>query len=162
MLLRQGSVMVEPYYRKVKDFGMEFYSDGLGHVTYLGLSLFHTKNGAYTGNLLATESKKQELLSHYLPLSLLCEVQEMICKHMGTLLSDKYEGPFGIDMMVVAHDSGKGFLLHPCVEINLRRTMGHVALSLSSLMNPQQDEELVRVMRVLYEENNYKLKLQKL
>jgi hypothetical protein len=152
--------MVEPYYRKVKDFGMEFYSDGLGHVTYLGLSLFHTKNGAYTGNLLATESKKQELLSHYLPLSLLCEVQEMICKHMGTLLSDKYEGPFGIDMMVCASHSTTGdpqFLLHPCVEINLRRTMGHVALALSP-----DDDDILRVMRVDYADNIYKLKIQRL
>ena len=33
-------------------------------------------------------------------------------------------------MMVVATDEKDGFLLHPCVEINLRRTMGHVALSI--------------------------------
>ena len=46
---KQGSVMVEPYYNKVKDFGMEFLSDGRGAVSYVGLSLFQTSNGAYTG-----------------------------------------------------------------------------------------------------------------
>ena len=51
---KQGSVMVEPYYNKVKDFGMEFVSDGKGLVSYVGLSLFQTSNGAYTGNILAS------------------------------------------------------------------------------------------------------------
>ena len=31
--------------------------------------------------------------------------------------------------MMVLSDGGNGFKIHPCVELNLRRTMGHVALS---------------------------------
>jgi len=62
---------------------------------------------------------------------------------------DDYRGPFGLDMMVVKGDGG--FLLHPCVEINLRRTMGHVALLLSP-----DDDELVRMMQISYD-NRYKL-----
>jgi hypothetical protein len=65
-----------------------------------------------------------------------------------------YEGPFGIDMMIVA--SNDGCLLHPCIEINLRRTMGHVALSLMP-----DDDELVRVMRIELNDH-YKLKINKL
>ena len=34
-------------------------------------------------------------------------------------------------MMIVAKPDGNGFLIHPCVEINLRRTMGHVALDMA-------------------------------
>jgi hypothetical protein len=166
----QGSVMVEPYYNKVMDFGMEFSSDGKGNVSYLGLSLFHTQNGAYTGNLLATESRKQQELSHYLSPSLLNRIQTIICQGISTIM-EHYEGPFGVDMMIVSATKGQAdiectdreshpFLLNPCVEINLRHTMGHVALSLNKLINPQNDDEIVKVMRIVYEDKQYKLKLQ--
>ena len=159
ILKSQGSVMVEPYYNKVKDFGMEFQADGKGNVSYLGLSLFHTQNGAYTGNLLATESHKEAEISKYVPLPLLEEVKAITCQYLGEITNRAYEGPFGIDMMIVGNT--EGFDLHPCVEINLRRTMGHVALSLTKLINPTQDDEIVRVMRICYEDNQYKLKIQR-
>ncbi|MBR7030773.1 MAG: hypothetical protein IKI06_05990 [Prevotella sp.] len=130
VITRQGSVVVEPHYQKVKDFGMEFESDGEGRVRYLGLSLFYTQNGTYTGNILATEEAKREMIGHYLPTDLLDTVQQRICECLGERFQGKYRGPFGIDMMIVDSETD-GFLLHPCVEINLRRTMGHVALELS-------------------------------
>ena len=130
---RQGSVIVEPYYNKVKDFGMEFESNGTGNVRYLGLSLFQTKNGAYTGNVVASEEEKQESISRYIPACLINDVQTKICSVLGTYYKEKYKGPFGVDMMIVARPDGHGFLLHPCVEINLRRTMGHVALAIHRL-----------------------------
>ncbi len=160
LFMAQGSVMVEPYYDKVRDLGMEFYSDGEGRVTYLGLSLFHTMNGAYTGNILATEEEKLRMLSRYNTVSLLFEVQSNICDILGPEFKGKYEGPFGVDMMLCASGNST-FLLHPCVEINLRRTMGHVALRLAELVNPQRDDEVVRVMRIVYENNQYQLKLEK-
>ena len=129
---KQGSVMVEPYYNKVKDFGMEFVSDGKGLVSYVGLSLFQTSNGAYTGNILASEDEKEYMISHYISVDLLKTIQQKICTMMGVLLKGRYMGAFGIDMMVVRRDDGDGFLLHPCVEINLRRTMGHVAINLTN------------------------------
>ena len=62
VIASQGSVVIESFCHKVKDFGMEFESDGQGSVRYLGLSLFHTENGAYTGNILASEEEKQEMI----------------------------------------------------------------------------------------------------
>lgn len=149
---RQGAVMVEPYYHKVRDFGMEFESDGEGRVTYLGLSLFQTSGGAYTGNILAGEDEKQEMISRYIPIDLFNTIQEKICAWTGALFEGKYQGPFGVDMMVVTRDDEEGFLLQPCVEINLRRTMGHVALSLTPFM-----EGLPKTMCVDYENNRYKI-----
>ena len=144
----QGSVMVEPFYHKVRDFGMEFEATDDG-IRYLGLSLFHTANGAYTGNILATEQIKREMMQRYVSLSLLDDIRDVV---ISTLNLGAYRGPFGIDMMVV-----NGGLLHPCVEINLRRTMGHVALAIS----PQNDD-IVKVMRVIYEKDIYKLRIQRL
>ncbi len=165
LLQQQGSVMVEPYYRKVKDFGVEFESDGAGSVRVLGLSLFHTSNGAYTGNILASEEEKIELLTRYIPAELIQFVEEKICQCLGPRLAGKYRGPFGIDMMVVAREDGDGFLLHPCVEINLRRTMGHVAIALTQvppapgILNVHQPQ---RVMQLIYLNNSYKLKIRRL
>ena len=60
-IAQQGSVMVEPMYPKVKDFGMEFEALPDGQIRYLGLSLFDTRNGAYTGNIVASEEDKLEM-----------------------------------------------------------------------------------------------------
>lgn len=155
VLAHQGSVIMEPYYNKVKDFAMEFHSDGCGSVTCLGLSLFHTSNGTYTGNVLASEEEKREMLSRYLSIDLLDAVQSDVCRILGSVFQDRYQGPFGVDMMIVNGKlSNSKFLLHPCVEINLRRTMGHVALALSELCPSD------RVMRIDYVDNTYRLKIQ--
>lgn len=127
-ICRQGSVMVEPFYQKVTDFAMEFEADEYGHIRYLGLSLFHAHNGAYAGNLLASESVKRQQLGQLIPVEWLDAACEGVLSHLQL---DGYCGPLGIDMMIVAVGNGH-YRLHPCVEINLRRTMGHVALSLQS------------------------------
>lgn len=141
----QKSVMVEPYYNKVLDFGLEFIRHDDGAVEYLGLSMFQTVHGAYIGNLLATENVKRQKLSRYLSLDIL---DRFISKASG-ILSAKltYTGPFGIDMMVV-----EGGLL-ALAEINLRRTMGHVALRISPV-----DDDVRKVMRI-ETGNIYKLRV---
>ena len=149
---KQGSVMVEPYYNKVIDFGMEFESNGEGNVSYLGLSLFHTVNGAYNGNLIAAEKDKREILSKYLSDVLVDSVKKKICDCLGEIFKGKYKGPFGVDMMVVAIDDNNRFLLHPCVEINLRRTMGHVALAI-----PTFADSYKHVMEITKREDDFKV-----
>lgn len=156
VIASQGSIVIESYCHKVKDFGMEFESDGQGHVRYLGLSIFHTQNGAYIGNVLASEEEKQEMINRYIPDELLAAVQEKICAYLGPLYRDQYAGPFGVDMMVVRGEGNHHFLLNPCVEINLRRTMGHVALALSKQCLSDH------VMRVEYSDNTYKLKIKQI
>ena len=144
VIKRQGGIMVEPYYRKVRDFGMEFYAHASGRIEFLGLSLFHTTNGAYVGSIIATENAKRNILSKYIDCSLLDLVSDGICRLMGNELGQKYAGPFGVDMMIVTAENG-GVALHPCVELNLRRTMGHVALAL-----PCDETMPQRLMRIEY------------
>jgi hypothetical protein len=137
---------------------MEFCVDDDG-IHYLGLSLFHTVNGAYEGNILATESVKREIISHYIPVCLLDSVEQRIVESLDL---GSYRGPFGVDMMIVTDANHQPstispqFLLHPCVEINLRCTMGHVALAISPT-----DDDILRVMRVDYNGTNYQLKIQR-
>lgn len=160
VIAQQGGIMIEPYYNKVKDFAVEFHLGKDGKVRPVGYSLFDTKNGAYIGNLLATEEEKREILSSYIEHSLLDDIVKTICQltepHLKTLSSSKADIHFGVDMMIVAKENAEGFLLHPCVEINFRRTMGLAALSLSPL-----NKENKSLMSISYESKKYHLVIRK-
>lgn len=152
IIRQQGGVTVEPYYNKVKDFGMEFEVVD-GKVLYRGLSIFETVKGAYTGNILASEVEKEEMLAEYIDLRQLEEIREKIIGKMEPAVRNVYSGPFGIDMMVCADEEGKTFV-NPCVELNLRRTMGHVALALG-----MSDKSSRHLMRVDFDGNKYHLRV---
>lgn len=137
LLREQGAVMVEPLYDKVMDFAMEFYADGAGNMIFQGLSLFdNTRQGAYSGNVLCSESRKREQLRAFVPEAVL----DGVCATVQTVLEERlgraYKGCLGVDMMVCCTSDGSGFRVHPCVEVNLRMTMGMVALHLSRLLAP--------------------------
>lgn len=151
---RQGGVTVEPYYKKVCDFAMEFYAHGDGRVDYRGLSLFVTSGSSYAGNVVATETEKERAISRYISQELLDETRRRISECLGEGGYRAYRGPLGIDMMAVTNGGGDGFLLNPCVEINLRRTMGHVAGALKPT-----EADPARLMRIVHDVN-YKLKFE--
>ena len=122
----QGEIMVEPLYNKVCDFAMEFYADGNGSVSFVGYSLFDTDaHGNYKGNFLLSDGQINKILSQYIP----DEVFDNVCRTMegslASLLNKDYCGFFGVDMMICLEDGR--YLLHPCVEINLRMNMGVVS-----------------------------------
>ena len=152
IIAQQGSVMVEPFYPKVKDFGMEFEALSNGQIRYVGLSLFDTRNGAYTGNVIASEEDKMEMITHYIPISLIDFVRVKIMDALGQVIGRHYVGPFGVDMMILSKPDNQGFFIFPCVEINLRRTMGHVAIEManasSSALATSSHFVLPRVMQI--------------
>ena len=94
-----------------------------------------------------------EMIKRYISEELLMAVREKICSSLGALYKGRYAGPFGVDMMVVRSEANVPFLLNPCVEINLRRTMGHVALALASHYPSDQ------VMSIKYSDKSYKLQI---
>ncbi len=149
IIKQQGCILMEPYYEKIIDFGMEFACDGKGEIEYRGLSLFKTSNGAYIGNIIADENTKEGIIAKYFQLSLLHEIRQTVINILTPLLANTYRGPFGIDMMVVNYD-GK-ILVHPCVELNLRMTMGHVTLAIN--------EAIYHLMSIVYQQGKYNLKL---
>ena len=59
-----------------------------------------------------------------MPLRELREAEAMVADFVGSSYNG-YLGPVGVDMFVY-HDA-EGYHLNPCVEINLRHTMGMVA-----------------------------------
>ena len=152
IIRQQGGVTVEPYYNKVKDFGMEFEMED-GKISYRGLSLFDTIKAAYTGNLLATEEEKLEMMKDYVNGNELERIKSHIIEKMEPALREVYQGPFGVDMMVYA-DSDGNLKVNPCVELNLRRTMWHVALDLGL-----SEKSSRHLMRVDYDGNRYHLRV---
>lgn len=120
----QGAVEVEPLYDNVADFAMEFEADVHGRVSYVGLSVFSTHDGGgYAGNVVAPQEVLRRDLearaAHPLPLEV---VSHCLCEVLAEVLSGDYAGPLGVDMMVTPAG------IHPCIEVNLRNTMGRVAI----------------------------------
>ena len=120
----QGAVEVEPLYENLADFAMEFEADGQGRVSYAGLSVFATRDGGgYAGNVVAPQEELRRRLeskaARPLPLEPLAA---RLCTVLAAVLAGDYCGPLGVDMMLTPAG------IHPCIEVNLRNTMGRVAL----------------------------------
>lgn len=161
VLKRQGSVVVEPLYNKSADFAIEYICDDYGVAVYLGLSLFETVHGAYSGNVIATEPVKRGMLVDRMraydknaDATVIDRVAHMVADSLTKTLNGRYIGPLGVDMMLVRSDDGK-LAIHPCVEVNLRCTMGHVALALA----PEHDD-VTGTMTIGYESNRFKLNIE--
>ena len=124
----QGGIIAEPIYNKVEDFALEFYSDGCGGVRFAGCSMFSTnEHGAYTGNLLASDGQIEEIIARYLPLEKLERIREALRTELVSVYGYTYTGYLGVDMMICRQDKENKYLVHPCVEINMRMNMGVVA-----------------------------------
>ncbi len=127
MIRRQGSVMVERCARRLTDFAMLF-NMSCGECLTAGLSLFLTdRNGSYCGNFVGSQEEIANRISSYIPREKLDAIAKALPSILQDLLSG-YEGPVGVDMLVAEDDDGA--IIHPAVEINLRYTMGFVALAL--------------------------------
>lgn len=162
-LKQQGGVEVEPFYHKIKDFAMEFWTEG-GQVHYEGLSLFETTaGGVYAGNLVASEEEKERQLTQYISKSFLRELRERLVTLLnGSGVPAWYTGPFGIDMMIcrVPHPQGDpgGAAVHPFVELNLRMTMGWLAILLARQQQPHE----ISIFRIVQEHSRYRYEVKRL
>ena len=145
VLRQQGGVVGEPLYNKAMDFSMQFYCDG-GSVKFCGYSLFHTNaSGAYEGNSLATDSLIEQQLSKFVFADLLKDVQAKLEKELLFYLKDAYTGYLGVDMMLCKFSEPPYYRIHPCVEINLRMTMGMVARTFYDRYVQQETVGIYRV-----------------
>lgn len=129
LLHEQGAVEVEPLYHRLADLAIEFRIEPDGQAVYEGLSLFiTTATGAYAGNIVATETELLALIPAEIRPTLEA-VRQTMAELLPGILNNGYAGKLGVDMMLV-HDNRDALRLHPCVEVNLRHTMGSAAISL--------------------------------
>ena len=130
---RQGSIMCEAVLDKVMDFALEYVVEG-GIVSFFGYSVFRNDaHNSFDVGLVARSEKLRQMIACRLGNERLLDEVLMCIKDFlqRNIAQDAgYEdGCIGVDMLLY-HDKDGRVMLAPCVEINLRRTMGHVAVSL--------------------------------
>lgn len=145
---KQGMVSIECGLSKVQDFAIEFYSDGQGHIRYEGLSLFATEDkGTYSGNALESQESMKCQLSRYVGDEYFQRIQDAVIQVLQEVYGSVYTGYLGVDMLIYNDKSG-ACAIHPFIEINMRYTMGMVALR---LFHKYIDPSVVGDFRVSYD-----------
>lgn len=125
----QGSVMGEKAYSRALDFATEWECRD-GKAMFLGVSTFITsKRGKYKSNIVAPQDNIVAYILQQIDvykkgnnLSEIIERQRLLLENY---VAPYYAGPLGIDMLVTSERN-----INPCVEINLRDTMGRVAIDI--------------------------------
>ena len=121
---------MQRFYEGLFDFALEFSTDSDGHTVYEGPSLFRTNPlGGYSGNvIISVEQLENHIAGQLGGMVRFRQMVDTCIEVLTPVFRGRYVGPFGVDMMLVRTDEGTR--LFPCVEVNVRRTMGHVALNL--------------------------------
>ncbi len=145
----QGAVMVEERLDVVQEFAMLFEVVDRG-IKFLGYSMFYASNGAYKGNLLASNGYLEEKLVEVaanatswggekgvetgilgkpgvcVTRKTLEVIREKVAGFLQERLCGRYSGFVGVDMFLY-RDGEERIMVNPAVEINLRMTMGLIA-----------------------------------
>jgi hypothetical protein len=131
ILRKQGAISLEPRLNRVADFALQFCSDGKGSLSCKGLSVFATnRRGVYQGNRLQSPSALWALLLEYVGEAELLRVSEAVSQALRRIYAHAYAGYLGVDMLIYQAADG-AYGIHPCVEVNLRYTMGMIAVRLA-------------------------------
>ncbi|MDL2209030.1 hypothetical protein LJB97_05355 [Parabacteroides sp. OttesenSCG-928-O15] len=152
-LRKQGGISIEKRFQKVRDFALEYRLDASGGIVYHGISFFETAGWkTYCGNLLAGQAEMEEQVAMLVGKEAFEEIKAITPEVLQEVFGGVYTGYLGVDMMVYADEQGD-FHIHPCVEINMRYTMGLVAIRLfERLIDPSAKG----VFRVVYEKNAFR------
>jgi len=127
MLRRQGKVSVEPFLNKLLDFSMHFHCTD--EVRFAGYSVFYTNNkGAYEKSIVADQQTIKNIINHNIDENLIEQVRKKTTQYLSEIYLPHYQGYIGIDCLI--YNASNKPALNPCVEINMRKSMGLVALKL--------------------------------
>lgn len=124
VIRRQGSVMVERALDGIQDFAMLFYAAD-GRVEWRGYSLFFNAHSStsYGGNLLSDDADiERRLVDKGADRVVLRRIADEMSNILAEIIADNYTGWLGVDMLLT-----RDGMIAPCVEVNLRMTMGVVA-----------------------------------
>lgn len=130
---RYPRLSLEPGLQKVQDYALLYYMDDKG-ISTIGYSKFLTapnRETTYAGNILAPQAEIAEELSLVLgSRDALEQLHRLQSAFLWQELGGQYQGYIGVDTMSYRDNDG-ALQLHPCIEINVRCTMGVLALYLS-------------------------------
>ena len=120
---KQGSVIVERRFEIIKECAMLFECHHEG-IDFIGYSLFESRNGAYSKNILASNAEIEDIIAGYIPRDTLIAIREDLTGILADTLAGHYEGFLGVDQ-IICQTASPVFI--PVSEINLRMTMGLIA-----------------------------------
>lgn len=155
IIRKQGSVIIEKAYQRAIDFSSEWVLRN-GDIEFIGFGIFKVSSrGKYKANIVGESSRlKSTIISKIcdltnLEFSQVASVLDFVITQQRTALLRHYkhisisglEQPLGIDMFATTSGS-----IHPCVEVNLRNTMGHVALEVNRQIKCIKD---IRILKEL-------------
>ena len=120
---KQGSVIVERRVEIIKECAMLFECHHEG-IDFIGYSLFESRNGAYSKNILASNKDIEDTIARYIPRESLIAIREELTSILSDILAGHYEGFLGVDQIVCQTASP---IFIPVSEINLRMTIGLIA-----------------------------------
>ena len=123
ILDKQGSVIVERRFEIIKECAMLFECHHEG-IDFIGYSLFESRNGAYSKNILASNEEIEDTIAEYISRETLIAIRENLKDILSDTLVGHYEGFLGVDQMICQSASP---IFIPVSEINLRMTMGLIA-----------------------------------
>lgn len=125
VLRKQKSIVAEIDCRKIFDFATEWHIDG-GNANFIGYSVFSTDDHSqYRQNRKGSQQQLQQLIAQASCGKWneeMLSAQKLALEH---ILGSAYSGPLGIDCLVGKREN---VFVNPCVEINLRHTMGMVEI----------------------------------
>jgi len=129
MLKKQSKVSIEMALEKQLDFSMHFQTTSQKEVQFLGFSIFKTNTkGAYEKSFLAAQSELEKQITLYVNKELLYSVRDKLISIIEETYLPYYCGNIGVDMLI--YKSENQYKLNPCIEINMRKSMGYLALEL--------------------------------
>ena len=120
---KQGSVVVERRFEIIKECAMLFECHHEG-IDFIGYSLFESRNGAYSKNILASNEDIEDIIAGYISRDTLIAIREDLTAILADTLVGHYEGFLGVDQ-IICQPGSPAFI--PVSEINLRMTMGLIA-----------------------------------
>ena len=145
-LKKQGSILCEVFLNKVQDFAMEFYSDGES-VRFVGYSVFENNSRfSYEQAIVANEKGLRSYLEQYIAGEQLDYTKVALICCLNEIIPQEYKGYFGVDMMLYKDENGQ-IKIMPCIELNLRMTMGLVSCKLG---NDLMSDGKRGIMKILF------------
>lgn len=122
---KQGSVICEKFLDKVLDFAMEFKSEK-GVLSFVGLSVFENNNRfSYERAVVGSYEVLLQKIVKYVSSECIDNLKTKLLEVLSDIIPKGYQGYFGLDMMIFKENGD--FVIMPCIELNLRTTMGLVA-----------------------------------
>lgn len=135
-LRQQGFLFAEPFLDKISDLSFHFWIDK-SDVHYLGYNFFETNAmGQFLGCY--THFPPQSLVDVSILKEAIRQGSQLLKEALKKLnINEDYQGPAGIDTMVFRNKQNQ-IKLHPCIEINLRHSMGLLNIHLRDRIHPSK------------------------